>query len=278
MVIRIAIEGIPAAGKTSLASIIETTCKQAQTCCTVHSEYIPKKLLKLFYEDPKKYAFSLQLFMLPNRLWPAMTYKNKDRVIVSDRSPTGDFLFAHHHMSNNNITEEEWMAYNQIRTDYGFSPFRPFPDIADENKLVVFMATPPDAAFDRITNVRKRPEEKEVVPEYMSSLSNIHGNAMMNIIVFHKDIDVIVVFPNPTHDDAFNTVPTLKTIAKYCAGEIPRSRLPPRPCIGMENVPMGIKWNPGCPDSEKWLKTVSGNDAWAHAFKSMATAPVQSHI
>lgn len=109
----IAIEGNIASGKSTLCSRYENRFLHGQRVRVI-LEDIPQSLLELFYSNPKKYAFALQLNTLQKRLdalWHAKWTRPSNVVLLLDRSTLGDMVFAMKHYLDGNISTQEWNAY-----------------------------------------------------------------------------------------------------------------------------------------------------------------------
>ena len=107
------IEGIIGAGKTTFAKLLaeELECKWLQE----PDEENGNPYLSNFYEDPNRWALTMQLHLLNTRFrmhknaqWTAMQ-SGKD--VVIDRSYFGDTAFARLQLKNNVMTEDEYNTY-----------------------------------------------------------------------------------------------------------------------------------------------------------------------
>jgi deoxyadenosine/deoxycytidine kinase len=73
-------------------------------------------LLESFYQDPKRWGYSFQLFALFNRLkqWKEVTEIKDSDVLVSERSVLSDkHIFALNGKKYGLFSELEWALYNE---------------------------------------------------------------------------------------------------------------------------------------------------------------------
>ena len=105
----IAIEGNIGAGKTTLAQLLS---KHYQAKLVLE-EFAENPFLTKFYENPKQYAFPLELFFLAERFKQQQEYiKRNDlfqELIISDYLFTKCLLFA-----KVNLPEEEYRLYQKM--------------------------------------------------------------------------------------------------------------------------------------------------------------------
>lgn len=90
-----------------------TLCKRIESSSDIQVFYEPADgnvYLKLFYAEPTKYAFVMQMYLLANRIWRFMHALSGKRVLM-DRSYPDDRLFMNINYKNGNISEEERNIY-----------------------------------------------------------------------------------------------------------------------------------------------------------------------
>jgi len=121
------IEGNIGVGKTTLCQKAIAANPQGTV---VLKEMVNEKLLSLFYQDPRKYAFAFQLFMMAHRLYNQTTvgiisdgdshrlpWQHDQKVSVFwDSSVLRDFMFALVNEENGNISTPEMQAYISVLT------------------------------------------------------------------------------------------------------------------------------------------------------------------
>lgn len=158
------IEGIIGAGKTE---IIQQLSKK--------TGYIPfyepikeNPYLGPFYEDPRRWAFPMQMELLLQRAkieqQAFKVSQQTHRVALLDRSLLGDFVFAKVNWIQQNISPLEWKTYlkyyNHLRdnTDYD---------------LIIYLEVDPIVAKQRLEK-RNRIEEKNIPLSYYESLDHTY--------------------------------------------------------------------------------------------------------
>ena len=142
---RLIVEGLIGAGKTRFS-------KELAEELGYHLLEEPVKnnsLLPLFYEDPARFAFSMQIKMLSVRLAleRAGTYMVQSRIkkgVVFDRSLGGDTVFMELNTSIGNIKMEEAEVYLELFEQMKIES--PYPDI------VIFLDVPLKIIRERINN------------------------------------------------------------------------------------------------------------------------------
>lgn len=125
---RIAVEGLIGAGKTHFAHSLSTKLGYF----LLEEPVKGNNLLGLFYQQPDRFAFAMQVKMLSVRLSMerAGTYMVKagvEKGVIFDRSLAGDTVFMELNTAIGNITLEEARVYlnlfEQMKTE------SPYPDI-----------------------------------------------------------------------------------------------------------------------------------------------------
>lgn len=157
------IDGIIGAGKTTISKQIAKNLNFRPLLEPVDSN----PYLESFYQDPKRWAFSMQIDLLLKR---AAIHKlaNMESLsesqfngIVIDRGLPGDRVFAKVHYLEGNISELEWQTYNRAFTylTYDLGP----PDI------LIFLDVDPKVAKDRLES-RNRKAEAGIPLDYFKKL------------------------------------------------------------------------------------------------------------
>lgn len=166
------VEGIIGSGKSSLGKRLTELLTEVGLPCKFFEEEIDMPFLSLFLSDMKKYAFAFQVAMLKNR---QSVYKqavdfarNSNGVAIVDRSLHGDYAFALMHHDRGNISDEEWLAYE---------------DILEKTKLpgpsvIIYLDVYPTVAMERITKRDRLGEKSTYTLEYLSDLDANYKVAM----------------------------------------------------------------------------------------------------
>lgn len=123
----ISIEGNIGSGKTTLAKALSKRLGYRLFLEPVDDN----PYLGLFYEDPKKWAFTMQMHLLLSRAkahklaqYESLTSYNDVKGIIMDRSIWGDRVFAKTNYILGNISYLEWMETYESYFQYFTSEFR----------------------------------------------------------------------------------------------------------------------------------------------------------
>lgn len=155
----IVVEGPIGAGKTSLSRILAQELGARLVLELVEEN----PFLAPFYEDPERYAFSVQTFFLLSR------YKQVQDLgqgalffehTVADYLFDKDFIFA-----SLNLRGDEWELYRDLYTQ--LKPKLPRPD------LTVYLRAAPDLLLQRIAK-RGRAFEKNIGASYLRRLGDAY--------------------------------------------------------------------------------------------------------
>ena len=156
----ITIEGNIGAGQTTLSQLLS----QYYNAKLVLEEFAENPFLTKFYENPKQYAFPLELFFLAERFKQQQELvKNKDlfqEVTVSDYLFTKCLLFA-----KVNLPEEEFRLYQKM-FDVFYQQLNP-PDI------LIYLHAPVNKLQNNIKK-RNRKFEQAIPDEYLYKLQETY--------------------------------------------------------------------------------------------------------
>lgn len=151
------IEGNIGSGKSTLTRIIENRLG-------FRGFYEPvdtNPYLKMFYEDPKRWAFPMQIHLLQRRYaiqqqsaWEAISHSSEYNGSVIDRGIPGDRVFAKIHTDDGNIHPLEWQTYEEFYATMVHSLRPP--------SLMIYLDVPPRECYFR---ARKRARDQESVVE-----------------------------------------------------------------------------------------------------------------
>jgi len=156
----IAIEGNIGAGKTTLSHLLS----QHYNAKLVLEEFAENPFLTKFYENPKQYAFPLELFFLAERFKQQQEMiKHKDlfqEVTISDYIFTKCLLFA-----KVNLPEEEFRLYQKM-FDVFYQQLNP-PDI------IIYLHAPVNKLQGNIKK-RNRKFELAIPDEYLFKIQETY--------------------------------------------------------------------------------------------------------
>lgn len=196
----IVLAGMIGAGKTTytqkIAEILGTTA--------FYEQVDDNPILDVYYTDPEKYAFALQIFFLNSRfrsIKAALTHKHN----VLDRSIYEDALFTKVNVINGNISEVEHQIYLEL-LDNMMEELEGMPKKAPD--LLVYLSGP----FDHIlNNIQKRGRSYEQIEgnrsllEYYQQLHDMYDDWYEEYNYSEKikiDISQYNILNNPEDWDA----------------------------------------------------------------------------
>jgi deoxyadenosine/deoxycytidine kinase len=156
----IAIEGNIGAGKTTLSHLLS----QHFNAKLVLEEFAENPFLTKFYENPKQYAFPLELFFLAERFKQQQEFvKSKDlfqEVMVSDYIFTKCLLFA-----KVNLPEEEYRLYQKM--------YEVFSQQLTQPDVLIYLHAPVNKLQSNIKK-RNRKFEQSIPDEYLFKLQETY--------------------------------------------------------------------------------------------------------
>ncbi len=180
----ITVEGNIGAGKTTLAAKIAGDFNGN----LVLEQFASNPFLPLFYKEPQRYAFSLELFFVAER------YKQlKETIIAKDlfRSFTvSDYLFVKSLLfSKVNLGDEEYRLFQRLF--YIIYEELPEPD------LLLYLHLPVDKLLENI-NSRGRGYENAIKADYLQALETSYFDYMK------QQVDTPILVINATELDFVN--------------------------------------------------------------------------
>ncbi len=148
----IAIEGNIGAGKTTLATLLS----RRLNACFLPENFGDNPFLTSFYEDPGRFAFSVELSFLEDRFRQVKEASKKEGVLVSDYLWEKSLVFA-----RINLAGEELRLFERIYSVLGAQ--LTVPD------LVLYLHRPPEKLLRRIS-LRGREFEKNIPADYLGKV------------------------------------------------------------------------------------------------------------
>lgn len=167
----IAVEGNIGAGKTSFTKMV----KDEYNCRLILEEFDENPFLPLFYENPKRYAFTVELFFMTER------YKQMEDSLVAQQSLFSDFTISDYVFvktlifARKNLSEKEFKLFQQLFTT--LQQNFPNPD------LLVFLHRNVDILLKNI-NKRGREYEKNISRDYLYNIQDSYFEYFRNIVSF----------------------------------------------------------------------------------------------
>jgi deoxyguanosine kinase len=187
----IAVEGNIGAGKTTLSQLLS----QHYNSKLMLEEFAENPFLTKFYENPKQYAFPLELFFLAERFKQQQDLiKNTDlfqSVTISDYLFTKCLLFA-----KVNLPEEEYRLYQKM-----FDVFQ--QQLATPDVLIYLHA--PVSKLQSNIKKRNRKFEQSIPDEYLFKLQETYTS-------YIKQHNIKTIFVDASHADFLYNEAHLKLI------------------------------------------------------------------
>lgn len=200
----IAVEGVIGAGKSSFARML-AECFEAELLC---EEVFENPFLVDFYKNPKRFAFSCQLYFLISRFQQQQQLLTRDlfaQRIVSDYLFAKDQIFA-----SVNLSDRELALYNKIAPT--LTQNIPKPD------LVLYLQASTQTLLSRIQK-RNYSFEKTIDYNYIEMINKAYDYFFFNysdtplLVVKTDEIDFV---NNPEHfDDLIDQLNKPVTGKKY---------------------------------------------------------------
>ncbi len=154
---QIHILGTVGAGKSSLAKLLSV--REGITLFPEPVETNP--YLEKFYENPKAFAFQMQIFLMHSRYKQAIEAQKLPRCIM-DMSIYGNDIFALLMNFNGDISDEDYNTYRDLSNS--------LVALLEPPKLMVYLQCSPSVAVQRIMK-RGRPSELKAPLEYWYNLN-----------------------------------------------------------------------------------------------------------
>jgi len=165
------VEGLIGCGKSTFTKEIG----QRLNLRIVEEPVAGNPYLGKFYQDHKKYAFGMQMFLLHQRYamqqlasYEATGIGNFQGAIL-DRSLAGDRVFAKMLMKDGLIDTLDWETYEMSYNIMARSLLPP--------TLLIFLDVQPETAYERMKN-RNRAEETGVPIEYLIKLRHAYNELL----------------------------------------------------------------------------------------------------
>jgi deoxyadenosine/deoxycytidine kinase len=210
----IIIDGLIGAGKASLTKTIQDIyIAQGKSVCVVYEpvdRMRERGILQKFYQDKKRWAFTLQVFIFALRckkIREAMDSTRAD-VYILERSPMSDRIFKAVNIEF--FDEAEDLMYDEISSVVEWIvPFE------TEEANVLFLDTSIDVCMQRIAN-RAREEENKLPIEYQTALQQAHIDILNAERPKYKNI---VTIPSAISDQDWRIVGSdaHQAIVQLCA-------------------------------------------------------------
>jgi deoxyadenosine/deoxycytidine kinase len=161
-------------------------------CQLILEEFADNPFLPMFYKDPERFAFTVELFFMTERHEQLeRSLVNQDlfkKFTVADYTFTKTLLFA-----SKNLSQEKFRLFQKMFNVLNQS--LPKPDI------MVYFHRNVDILLQNIRK-RGREYEKDITPEYLTQIQNSYFEYFRNILSFPVliiDLNTVDFVDNPSH-------------------------------------------------------------------------------
>lgn len=167
----ITVEGNIGAGKTSFTKMVT----QEYECRQILEQFAENPFLPLFYENPRRYAFTVELFFMTER------YKQLEDSLIAQQNLFSDFTISDYAFiktlifARKNLDDKEFKLFQQLF--YTLETNFPNPD------LFVYLHRNVDILLQNIKK-RGREFEKNISREYLYNIQDSYFEYFRNIVSF----------------------------------------------------------------------------------------------
>ena len=156
-----------------------------------------QSLLANFYQDPKRWAYTLEILAMVCRVREHMEEQEKSAIKITERSIySGHYCFAQNGYESGFMTDVEWQAYNQW---FQFL----IPGKCQPPKGFIYLYVDPETAYTRIKK-RNRLAEKQISLGYLKQIHAKHEQFLVqqkNIMPGLKDVPLLILDCNREFED-----------------------------------------------------------------------------
>jgi len=162
------VDGILGAGKTTALTSIQSKYPKLRVIYEPVEKWVQSGLLENFYDNPKKWAFQLQSFIMDSFVEELeAAFKDNVPFILMERGHLAAYtVFSYLHWVNGILTDEEYRKMEEKHYWYD-RDLRKRGYVLDH----IYLNTPIETAMDRVANRNRVNEAKAVSKEYQERLS-----------------------------------------------------------------------------------------------------------
>lgn len=163
----IVLAGMIGAGKSTYTTLISNELRSK----AFYEHVDDNSILEKFYDDPRRWAFSLQIFFLNTRfrsIKEALVHRHN----VLDRSIYEDALFTRINYEQGNMSEAEMTLYTDL-LDNMMEEIDGMPKKGPD--LLIYLRGSLDTHLERIKKRGRSFEQVEGNPELMNYYKRLHG-------------------------------------------------------------------------------------------------------
>lgn len=164
------LEGTIGAGKSTflklLAHELPHLTVKLEPVDTWQSQEYGQSLLTNFYENPTRWAYTLETLTMICRVQEHLRQQNNSNPILVERSIySGHYVFARNSYENGFLNNLEWHLYNQF--------FNFLTSQCNPPQGFIYLRVSPEIAYGRIKK-RKRTAEASISLDYLNQINQQH--------------------------------------------------------------------------------------------------------
>lgn len=183
---KLILEGNIGCGKTTLAHTLALHIPRTHLL----AENVNESLLKLFYTDKTRYAFTLQLYMLESRCnanrLQMHEHAPNTKLFIMDRSLLGDIVFALTNYVLGTMSDAEFHAYTELAHFTSLANIGALlSDVYGDCWRVVYLHSHFDECKARVDTVRQSCEKDVLGAWYYEVLEVIYCNVLLQLMPVH---------------------------------------------------------------------------------------------
>lgn len=170
------VEGNIGVGKSTFLKIIKNNFPKLEVefepVGSWHCEDLQKSLLSLFYKDPKRWAYTMEINAMTER---AFSHKKNNKTKIIERSVySGHYCFSLNGYEEGFMTQAEWYIYNKIF------------EMLVLNKIslpkgFIYLKAEPEICLERIKK-RSRSGESSISLDYLTKIHQKHEQFLIHKI------------------------------------------------------------------------------------------------
>lgn len=166
MLFMIVLAGMIGAGKTTFTNFLEKELKTV----AYYESVKDNRILEKFYEDPKRWAFTLQVYFLNTR-FKSIKEALQTKHSLLDRSIYEDALFTKINVENGNMNTVEWDTYSLL-FDNLLEELGSIPKKAPD--LLIYLSGSFELHLQRIRQRGREYEQYDGRPELLAYYQLLH--------------------------------------------------------------------------------------------------------
>lgn len=171
----VVIEGNIGAGKTTLSRKLADELNWR----LILEEFADNPFLPLFYEDPTRHAFSVELFFMTERHKQLQTHLSQGDLF--QQGVLGDYFFLKTLLfARNNLTQEEYRLFQRLFTILNATFRKP--------EMIIYLHRPVEELLQNI-HKRGRSYEQEMQGDYLQEIQE----AYFGFFKAEKEIPILIV-------------------------------------------------------------------------------------